>query len=126
MRSGKLYPHQPLVLHTNESGRFLLPTLRANKPTGYSSKGYGETTEQAIKRLMLPTIGANEGKGAGHKRFRGSTHFRGAKTSEALRTCETDPIYLNPSFAELMMGFPVGWVCLATPLSRRSQRKLVG
>ena len=62
--------------------------------------------------LSLPTTGANEGKGSSQKRYRNSPHFRGAKTSEALRTCETDPIYLNPSFAELIMMWPVGWTDL--------------
>ena len=53
-----------------------------------------------------------EGKGSSKNRFRGSPHFRGAKTSEALRTCEDDPIYLNPLFAELIMMWPVGWTDL--------------
>jgi hypothetical protein len=62
--------------------------------------------------LQLPTTGANEGKGSSKKRYRNSPHFRGAKTSEALRTCETDPIYLNPLFAELIMMWPLGWTDL--------------
>jgi len=60
----------------------------------------------------LPTIGANEYKGSAHSRFRGSQHFRGAKMVEGLRLTETDPIYLHPSFAELVMGFPTGWTDL--------------
>ena len=66
--------------------------------------------------LQLPTIGANEGKGSSKNRFRGSPHFRGAKTSEALRICESDPIYLNPLFAELIMMWPQGWTDF-TPLA---------
>jgi hypothetical protein len=62
--------------------------------------------------LQLPTTGANEGKGSSKKRYRNSPHFRGAKTSEALRICETDPIYLNPLFAELIMMWPLGWTDL--------------
>jgi hypothetical protein len=62
--------------------------------------------------FSLPTLGANEGKGSSKKRFLGSVDFRGAKMSEGLRTCETDPIYLNPCFAELAMGWPVGWTDL--------------
>lgn len=65
--------------------------------------------------LSLPTVTANESKGSGKKRYRGSPNFRGAKMSEGLRTCETDPIYLNPSFAELTMGFPIGWTLLEMP-----------
>ena len=67
---------------------------------------------------LLPTIGANEGKGSSSKRYKGSQDFRGAKMSEGLRTCEDDPQYLHPSFAELVMGFPIGWTELervATP-----------
>ena len=62
--------------------------------------------------LSLPTPGANEGKGSSRKRFKGSPDYRGAKTSEALRTCEEDPIYLNPLFAELIMMWPLGWTDL--------------
>jgi len=57
----------------------------------------------------LPTMGANEFKGSGRKRYRGSKEFRGAKMSEGLRTSEGDPIYIHPSFAEVVMGYPIGW-----------------
>lgn len=59
--------------------------------------------------IFLPTIGANEYKGAGKKRYRGSKDFRGAKMSEGLRTSENDPIYTHPNFAEVVMGYPLGW-----------------
>lgn len=62
--------------------------------------------------FSVPTTGKNEGKGASQKRFLGSLHFRGAKMCEALRNCESDPIYLNPSFAELTMMWPLGWTDL--------------
>lgn len=62
--------------------------------------------------LSLPTLGKNEGKGSSRNRYLGSPHFRGSKASEGLRTCETDPIYLHPCFAELLMGFPIGWTDL--------------
>jgi len=68
--------------------------------------------ETIIARLTLPTIGANEYKGASKNRFINSPDFHGAKMSEGLRTCETDPIYLNPSFAELVMMWPMGWTDL--------------
>lgn len=58
---------------------------------------------------FLPTIGKNEYKGSSRERYRGSKSFHGAKMSEGLRTCESDPIYLHPSFAELAMGFPIGY-----------------
>jgi hypothetical protein len=65
-----------------------------------------------VLRLSIPTICTNEYKGSGKKRFRNSEDYHGAKTSEGLRTCEEDPIYLNPSFAEMMMGYPLGWTDL--------------
>ena len=58
---------------------------------------------------LLPTIGANESKGSQKNRFRGSTHFRGVKMSEGLRTGSNDPIYTDPAFAEAAMGYPRGW-----------------
>jgi DNA-cytosine methyltransferase len=55
-------------------------------------------------------IGANHrGKGSSQKRYKGSPDFRGAKMSEGLRTCLSDPIYTHPNFAEAVMGFPKDW-----------------
>ena len=56
----------------------------------------------------IGAIGANEGKGASRKRFIGSDHHKGAKTSEGLRTCYQDPMYLHPYFGEWMMNYPIG------------------
>ena len=61
---------------------------------------------------LLPTLGKNEGKGASRNRYVGSNHFRGAKMSEGLRTCQSDHIYTHPNFAEAAMGFPKGWTDL--------------
>jgi hypothetical protein len=76
--------------------------------------GQGTAGSVGLARLarLLPTMGANEFKGANRNRYVGSKHFRGAKMSEGLRTTSTDPIYLNPSFAEIVMGFPPGWTDL--------------
>src|SRR6266567_462134 len=104
MLNGKCYQQKPLVRHTSERESSLLPTPRANKITGYSSEGWGATLVQRL--LTLPTPTANDGKGSGRKRYRGSKHFRGAKISEALRTCVADPIYPHPSFVEIVMGYP--------------------
>lgn len=78
----------------------------------------------AAKRIKLPTIGKNEPKGSSKVRYRGSRHFRGAKMSEGLRTSSEDPTYLSPSFAELVMGYPIGHTELVpseTPSSHKSQ-----
>ena len=61
---------------------------------------------------LLPTIGANEYKGSGQARYRGSPYFRGAKMSEGLRTCQADPIYTHPDFAEASMGYQRAWTAL--------------
>lgn len=72
-----------------------------------------EFTYESGSGLSLPTTGANEGKGSQKRRYIGSPEYRGAKMSEGLRTCEEDQIYLNPSFAELAMMWPLGWSDLA-------------
>ena len=121
MRNGKTYRRQPWALLTLENGRGLLPTPRKNdsqKRGKFNIETLQNGFPAAVKRLFLPTIGKNEPKGASRNRFRGSEHFRGAKMSEGLRTCEADPNYLHPSFAEAAMGFPIGWTELgpaATP-----------
>lgn len=86
MRNGTCYPREPLALRT-----------------------------YANEFLCLPTVTANESKGAGKLRFKRSPHFRGAKMSEGLRTCESDPIYLSPWFAAIAMGFEAKWTGTATP-----------
>lgn len=78
---------------------------------------------QPHELVLLPTIGANEFKGSGAKRWKGSKDFRGSKMSEGLRICSTDPIYLNPSFAEAVMGFPIGWTEL-NPSETQSYQSL--
>lgn len=69
-------------------------------------------TRGAESGSWLPTICANESKGSGRKRYRGSKEYRGVKMSEGLRTSERDPIYLNPLFGEIAMGWPRMWTAL--------------
>jgi hypothetical protein len=97
---------------TSETAFGLLPTPRKNdsqKRGNFDASNSQNGFPAAVKRLFLPTIGKQEPKGSSRKRYLGSPHFRGAKMSEGLRTCEEDPIYLHPSFAEAVMGFPIGW-----------------
>lgn len=128
MRSGIAYQLPSLVPLTSETGRGLLPTPRKNdgeKRGNFDIHNLRNGFPAAVKRLFLPTIGKNEPKGSSRKRYRGSPHFRGAKMSEGLRISADDPIYLNPCFAELVMGFPIGWTELApqeTPSSRKSRK----
>lgn len=63
----------------------------------------------AIVGGLFPTPTATEWKGAPKNRFIGSPHWRGARTSESLRRCETDPPLVHPSYAEALMGFPMEW-----------------
>lgn len=89
MRNGKLYRQPPLVPHT--------------AAIGYS---------------WLPTPAATDYKGCSRDRFRGSPALRRSRTAEVLRLCEADPIYPNPCFIEMAMGFPIGHTDLnasATP-----------
>lgn len=112
MRSGIAYQLPPLVPLTCGTVSGLLPTPRKNdsqKRGNFDFENLRNGFPAAVKRLFLPTIGKNEFKGSSRKRYRGSPHFRGAKMSEGLRICETDSIYLHPSFAEVVMGFPIGW-----------------
>jgi len=75
---------------------------------------------ETVLARLLPTMGANEYKGASKKRYRGSAEFRGAKMAEG------DPVYLNPQFAEAMMGYELDYTLLETPLSRRSRKSSAG
>ena len=70
----------------------------------------------APEYTFLPTMGANEGKGSSRKRYKGSPNFRGAKMSEGLRTCENQPIYTNPRFAEAVFGLPKDYTALETEI----------
>lgn len=78
----------------------------------YQRQPLAQYTSESDCGSLLPTIVASEGKGAARNRFRGSIHYRGSKMAEALRSCYDDPIYLNPSFAELAMMWPQGWTDL--------------
>ena len=132
MRNGTAFQLQPLVPLTSEIGLGLLPTPRKNdsqKRGSFDIHNLRNGFPAAVKRLFLPTLGKNEPKGSSRKRFRDSEHFRGAKMSEGLRISESDPIYLHPSFAEAVMGFPIGWTELerqATPSSRKSRKSSGG
>lgn len=56
----------------------------------------------------LPAPTATEYKGCSRARYLDSPALRKSRTAEVLRTCESDPIYPNPCFIEMAMGFPVG------------------
>ena len=60
----------------------------------------------APAHTFLPTVMATEGKGSCRDRYVGSPNTIAGKMSAGLRNCETDPIYLDPIFAERVMGLP--------------------
>ncbi len=91
----------------NRSDEAIQRRKEYRKKTGHNTSPAGSLLEQI--KIMIPTIGASEPKGASSKRYRNSAAYRGAKTAEYMRTSKDDPIYLHPSFAEAMMGFPMGW-----------------
>ena len=118
MRNGECFHVTTLAEFTYENVSGLkLPTPRActamaARITPNTAAAKHPNLETVLARLILPTIVANEGKGSSKRRYIGSPDFRGGKMSEALRTCEQDPIYLNPLFAELVMMWPLGWTDL--------------
>lgn len=92
--------------HSINLPQALLPTLVSGSYKQSATYFRGNKT---FKGALLPTICSNESHGSGKKRFQGAKDSRYSKMSEKLRTCENDPIYLNPFFAEAVMGFPTGW-----------------
>jgi hypothetical protein len=127
-RNGIAYRFRPMALPTDGTDLVFLDTPRKNdaeKRGNFDIENRRNGFPAAVKRLFLPTLGKNETKGAGRLRYQGSPHFRGAKMSEGLRTSKDDPIYLHPSFAEAVMGFPIGWGVLedAETPSRQSKSK---
>ena len=116
------------------TGRIIGKTTEFVKLKGGNFRKYNQTgTDGSIGlsrtlMLTLPTPGATEYKGSPKSRFAGSPNSKRSRTSEALRTSREDPTYLNPSFAEAIMGFPVGWTELSAsemPSSPRSRRSSV-
>lgn len=100
-------------------GRVDLTLFSANSPAYGMIVGGRLFLPQSLEPVILekdgsylPTIGANEFKGSGRERFKGSPHFRGAKMSEGLRHRCEDPIYTHPNFAELAMGYSIDHTAL--------------
>ena len=85
---------------------------KTGMPRKVNASGIDGSVGLARLVRLLPTLTASEYIPTAKNRYMGSQHFRGSKTSEGLRTTSSDPIYLNPSFAEAMMGFHQGWTDL--------------
>lgn len=127
MRSGTIYELETLDTLIRGRGSSLLPTptktdatLKAQvlRDQGREAleKGWNRSLNLPTKILYeggssfsVPTPSKSEYKGSTRDRYRNSDQYRGSRTSSGLRTSEDDPIYLNPSFGEAIMGFPIGW-----------------
>jgi len=128
--AGTAYQLPPSAPAITEIGYGLLPTPNKSERGGKQTPGSQLALIKALqgwqkdgRRAFIPTIGKNESKGASSDRYRGSESYHGAKAAEALRSSSTSPLYTHPLFAELMMGFPIGWTELepaATPSSPKS------
>jgi hypothetical protein len=96
------------LLPTPRSHRVMAARLEARQTEKRINRGQGPNLEEAIA-WMLPTPTTRDHKGKqspGHKE-RGY----GALLPDALIPTG-EATYLNPSFVEEMMGFPVGWTAL--------------
>ena len=79
----------------------------------WEAKMLGPFIEETEFGLSLPTIVKSDSNATSKNRFLNSPHFRGAKMSEGLRICATDPTSVHPSFGEKTMGWPTMWTGLA-------------
>ncbi len=51
-------------------------------------------------------------KGAAKNRYWGSHTYRSDKLASRFRTQSEDMTHINPDYAEVYMGFPMGWTVL--------------
>jgi hypothetical protein len=86
------------LLRTPRSHRVMAARLEAQQTAKRISRGKGPNLEEAIA-WMLPTPVARDWKGRSQ---------RGDLLPDSF-VPTGGGIYLNPSFVEEMMGFPIGW-----------------
>ena len=65
-----------------------------------------------IGQRLLPTLTASEWKGTAKNRYWGSHTYRSDKLASRFRTQSEDMTHINPDYAEVYMGFPMGWTVL--------------
>jgi hypothetical protein len=68
----------------------------------------------APEHTFLATPLATEKCGAHRPRYKGSKNLPLSRTSETLRICEDEELFLDPSFAEIIMGLPKDFTLLET------------
>lgn len=62
---------------------------------------------------LLPRPAARDFRGTSKKRHRRSNAYKG-NFNEAIRESESDGVYPNPEFVEVVKGFPEGWTDLSS------------
>jgi hypothetical protein len=110
MRNGRAYRQVLWAPAIKEIGGGLLPTPRAQEP-GSTSHTHGDSVMERVCLKMgvptkkypntLPTPVARDWKGVGR-----------VDQLPTVLTPTGAATYLNPSFVEEMMGFPIGWSAL--------------
>ena len=65
-----------------------------------------------IGQRLLPTLTASEWRGTAKNRYWGSHTYRSDKLASRFRTQSEDMTHINPDYAEVYMGFPMGWTVL--------------
>jgi hypothetical protein len=116
MRSGRVYQQPHLVPHTFVTGSFLWPTPHANAGTGAGTSGRRGSLNLQTAVLLWPTPNSRD-----HRSGWGTKPRDGHALNlvEAVNNRYSDRSYpksdttrsglLNPTWVELLMGFPVGW-----------------
>ena len=128
--NGVAYQRRMLEPVTRETGFGLLPTVRASEP-GSTSHGYGDNLKEGIckqigiptkKYPLLPTPRAAKGMEMRlsknmakleHKKYletemAARIHIHGETHLTSSKEIGENGV-LNPSFVEILMGFPLGW-----------------
>lgn len=136
-RGGVFYQQPKWARRINVIGSGLWPTLRANKPLGYSSDGYGITLETAVRMWATPSA-TDEQRGG-----KITNNMTGISLAQQVNTPERWPTprqfmhkdattdrgkgnlgevvggALNPDWVEWLMGWPIGLTDLR-PLAMES------
>lgn len=119
MRNGQLFQQQIWEPATGERESGLLPTPRANSAMTVNLQTQRNRPElqpnlETVMAQMLPTPTTRDHKDSGpnvnYSKIAEKSHLPGVVVIACQATGEAT--YLNPSFVEEMMGYPVGWTDL--------------
>jgi hypothetical protein len=108
--NGRAYQHQLWAHATSEIGGGALPTPKASDGERGRDKARARPDDKGrelatVVRDQLLTPTATD--------YKGPTNWKAAGRNGPQRLSDSLPtgagMYLNPSFVEEMMGFPIGW-----------------